>query len=108
LTVGIGAAAYVGTTWRAMAAVRFADVSAPAWAGLAFSAVFALVVGYIAWYYSVQRVGNARTAVYNNLPPLFAAGFAALLLGERIRPAQAGGAAIVLLGVWLTRIGRRA
>lgn len=108
LTVGIGALGYVGLTWRDMAAVRLADVSWPAWGGLAFSAVFALVVGYIAWYYSVQRVGNARTAVYNNLTPIFAAAFAALILGERLRPAQAAGAAVVLLGVGLTRAGRRA
>ncbi len=107
LTVGIGAAAYVGLAWRKMAAVRFATVSLPAWGGLVFSAVFALVVGYIAWYSSVRRVGNARTAVYNNLPPIFAAVFAAMILGERMRPVQAAGAVIVLLGVGLTRVRRR-
>jgi len=108
LTVGIGVLGYVPLAWRDMAAVRFADVSLPAWGGLVFSAVFALVVGYIAWYYSVQRVGNARTAVYNNLTPIFAAAFAAMILGERLRPAQAAGAPAVLLGVGLTRAGRRA
>jgi drug/metabolite transporter (DMT)-like permease len=108
LTVGIGTLAYLPLSGRDMAAVRFTAVSWQAWASLAFSAVFALVFGYIVWYYSVQRVGNARTAVYNNLTPISAAIFAALLLGERLRPAQAAGAAVVLLGVGLTRAGRRA
>ncbi|MDD8026290.1 MAG: DMT family transporter [Acidobacteriota bacterium] len=108
LTVGIGTLAYLPLTWRDMAAVRFADVSWQAWGSLVFSGVFALVVGYIVWYYSVHKVGNARTAVYNNLTPIVAAAFAALVLGETFRPGQAVGAAVVLAGVWLTRAGRRA
>mgnify|MGYP001151956129 CR=1 FL=1 len=105
--VAAGTMVYVPLTWRAMTSVRFRDVSLTAWGSLAFSGVFALVLGYIIWYYSVQRVGNARTAVFNNLTPLVGAVFAALLLGERLKPAQAVGAAVVLLGIWLTRSGRR-
>jgi drug/metabolite transporter (DMT)-like permease len=107
LTVAIGALAYMPMTLPDMVAVDFAVVSWKAWGSLVFSAVFALVLGYIVWYYSVRRIGNARTAVYNNVTPLFTAIFAALLLGERLRPIQAAGAAIVLLGIWLTRSGRR-
>jgi drug/metabolite transporter (DMT)-like permease len=107
LTVAAGTLAYIPLTWRAMTSVRFSAVSWTAWGSLVFSGIFALVLGYIVWYYSVQRVGNARTAAYNNLTPLFGAVFAALILGERLKPAQAAGAAIVLLGIWLTRSGRR-
>ena len=93
LTVAAGTLVYIPLTWRDMTAVRFAAVSWTAWGSLVFSGIFALVLGYIVWYYSVQRVGNARTAVYNNLTPIFGAVFAALILGERLEPAQAAGAA---------------
>lgn len=51
----------------------------------------------------MQRVGNARTAGYNDLNPIFTA----LLLGEKLSPVQAIGAAIILSGVCLTRVGCR-
>jgi drug/metabolite transporter (DMT)-like permease len=107
VTVGFGTLFYVPLTLKDMLAMPSRSVSVNAWASLVFSAVFSLVLGYLIWYYSVQRVGNARTAVYNNVTPLFTALFAAFLLGERLRPLQAVGAAIVLTGVWLTRSGHR-
>lgn len=106
-TMAAGTAVYVPVAWRDMSVVAASGASWKAWGGLAFSSVFALVLGYIIWYYSVQRVGNARTAVYSNITPIVSVLFAALLLGERLNPAQAAGAAVVLLGIWLTRSGRR-
>ncbi len=107
LTVAMGTAFYIPFTVRDMLAVRFAAVSWKAWLSLVMSGLFGLVFGYLIWYYSVQRVGNARTAVYNNLTPIFTALFASLLLGEKLSPIQAVGAAIILGGVFLTRIGYR-
>ena len=107
ITVALGALFYIPTTFKDMLAVPFAAVSWKAWLSLVMSALFGLVIGYLIWYYSVQRVGNARTAVYNNLTPIFTALFAALLLGEKLSPVQALGAAIILGGVYLTRMGYR-
>jgi drug/metabolite transporter (DMT)-like permease len=76
------------------------------WAALLFSAVFAVTVGYTIWYSSVQRVGNARTAVYSNLTPIVAILFAWLTLGDALAPVQLLGAAIVLAGLIVTRRGR--
>ena len=52
-------------------------------------------------------MGSAKTAIYNNLTPIFTALFAAVLLGDRIHSVQAIGAAVILGGVYLTRAGYR-
>jgi len=78
-----------------------------AWAGLAYSAVFAIVIGFVAWYGSVRRVGNSRTAIYGNITPVLTAVSAHFLLGERLSGIQALGAAVILVGVTLTRSGHR-
>jgi drug/metabolite transporter (DMT)-like permease len=107
VTMIFGAAFYLPFTVRDMLALRPADISVKAWLSLGFSAVFGLVLGYLIWYYSVQRVGNARTAAYNNVTPIATALFAAWLLKDPLRPVQAVGAAVILFGVWMTRSGHR-
>lgn len=85
----------LGQSWGA--------VSWPVWAALAFSTVFAVVVGYVVWYASVQAVGGPKTAVYSNLIPIVTLVASWLLLGETLGPLQAVGAAVVLTGVSLAR-----
>jgi drug/metabolite transporter (DMT)-like permease len=51
-------------------------------------------------------VGPSRTVIYMCLTPLVAVIAAALLLGERPRPLQAVGAALIIAGVLLT-VGQR-
>lgn len=78
-----------------------------AWAGLAYSAVFAVVIGFVVWYGSVRRVGSSRTAIYGNITPVLTAVSAHFILGERLSGIQALGAGVILLGVALTRSGGR-
>lgn len=85
--------------WRA--------VSVGAWAALLFSMSLAVVVGYLVWYSSVKRVGNARTAIYSNLTPVIAIIFAWLTLGSTLSALQLVGAGIVIIGLMLTRRGGR-
>jgi drug/metabolite transporter (DMT)-like permease len=77
-----------------------------AWGALVYSAVLSVAVGYLLWYISVQRVGNARTAIYSNLTPVVAILFAWVTLGDRLSPLQLLGGLIVLLGLIVTRRGR--
>jgi drug/metabolite transporter (DMT)-like permease len=77
-----------------------------AWASLFYSAVLSVAVGYVIWYASVQRVGNARTAIYSNLTPVVAILFAWATLGTTLAPVQLLGGAIVLVGLVVTRRGR--
>jgi drug/metabolite transporter (DMT)-like permease len=63
-------------------------------------------VAYILWYRGVQRIGNARTAAYSNLTPIVALGVAWAWLGEALSFLQITGAAVVLGGLTLARLGR--
>ena len=102
-----GTILYLPLAARDMASQRYAGVSVGAWGGLLFSAALAIFAGYIAWFFSLERVGNTKTAIYSTLSPVFGVLFAALFLAERLGPVQAVGALVILIGVYLTRSGDR-
>jgi drug/metabolite transporter (DMT)-like permease len=81
----------------------WAAVAARSWAALAFSTLFAIVIGYVIWYRSVQLVGGTRTAAVANLIPIVTLAASWVLLREPPRAAAVGAAAMVLFGVWLAR-----
>jgi len=107
VTVSLGALFYLPLSARDVLAIPWARISLKAWLFLVLSSLFGFVFGYIFWYYSVKKVGNAKTAIYSNLTPIFTALFAVILLGDRITSIQAAGAAVILTGVYLTRRGYR-
>ena len=65
-----------------------------------------MALGLIIWFNSVKRVGNSQTAVYSNLQPVLAIIFAHAILGDAVGGGLAAGAAMVILGIFLTRKGR--
>jgi len=81
----------------------WATVSWQGWLGLFFSGSMAIALAYIIWNSGVSKVGGARTAVYSNLSPVIAAIFAWLTLGEAITIFMVVGAAMIFLGIYLTR-----
>ncbi|MFH1763209.1 MAG: EamA family transporter [Gemmatimonadota bacterium] len=83
------------------------DQASPlAWFGVAYAGILAIGLAYVLWYRGVQRIGNSRTAAYSNLTPLVALAVAWAWLGEIPRPLQIAGAAVVLGGLSLARLGR--
>jgi drug/metabolite transporter (DMT)-like permease len=62
--------------------------------GLAMSVLPFILIGW-----GEEHISSALASVLNACTPLFAAGFAAALLGERLRPPQLAGVAIGFLGV---------
>ncbi|HEU5322065.1 MAG TPA: DMT family transporter [Methylomirabilota bacterium] len=72
-----------------------------AWAVVLYHAIFG-AVAHLWWYRAVERVGASRAAVFMNVTPVVGVALAWALLGERIGPWQALGAACVLAGVALT------
>jgi drug/metabolite transporter (DMT)-like permease len=81
----------------------WAAVSWQGWLGLFFSGSMAIALGYIIWNSGVSKVGGTRTAVYSNLPPVIAAIFAWLTLGETITAFMVVGAVMIFFGIYLTR-----
>jgi drug/metabolite transporter (DMT)-like permease len=73
------------------------------WLQLVFSALLAICLAYLLWAKGVQRLGAARTALYGNLVPVFAALAGVLFLGERLSAVQVVGAALVIVGIGLAR-----
>lgn len=82
------------------------------WTWQAVAAVIALGVGpgllaNLWWWETVEWLDASRAAIYIYLIPLLTMLFAVLLLGETVGPAQLGGAALLLGGVWLAERSRR-
>lgn len=73
------------------------------WAALLYSAFIAGGYGFVVWYRTIARTTPARTAAYQYLVPVVSLIAAAILLGERLAPAQVLGALIVLSGLVLAR-----
>ncbi len=107
VTMAIGTAVYAPLALLWLEGVALDSVSAGAWAGIVYSALFSLVAAYVIWYTAVQKLGGGHTSMYSNLVPMVAMGIAALVLGEPLTAPKLIGAAAVLAGVALTRLGRR-
>lgn len=78
--------------------------SAMAWVGVVYAGLMAIGVAYVLWNRGVRRIGNSRTAAYQNLVPVVALLTAWLWLGETPKALQIGGAAVVLGGLTLARM----
>lgn len=108
LSMAIGSALYVPVMIPNLLRTDWQRVSTTTWIALIYSAIFALCVAYTIWYIGVREIGSARTSVYSNLVPIVAMLTAVLALGERLTFTRGAGAAAVLVGVALTRVGKTA
>ena len=74
------------------------------WGSLVYSAMMALVFGYSAWYYGVQKIGSTRTSVYSNLTPVAGLIIAMVFLHERLSLLQWIGCAVIFAGLMINRL----
>ena len=107
LSMLLGTILYLPLAAPAFARVAWPAVSALTWIKLVYSSLFAICVAYTIWYAAVREIGSARTSVYSNLLPIVAMVTAYVWLGEPLGADKLAGAAAVLAGVALTRLGRR-
>ncbi len=105
LTLVAGTVFYLPFCIPAFVRQDFGQVTFKAWSILIYSGLFALAFSYVAWYTSVKRIGNSKTAIYGNMTPILTVVFASIFIAERISLWQAIGALIILFGVYLTRSG---
>lgn len=106
LSMAIGTALYVPLVFPHVRTVDWATLGRGTWIALGYSALFALCVAYTIWYAAVREIGSARTSVYSNLVPVVALVAAVTFLHEPLSGRKLAGAAAVLAGVALTRLGR--
>jgi drug/metabolite transporter (DMT)-like permease len=107
-TMVIGGIPYALVVMPQVLRVDWARVSDWTLVSLVLSALFALCLAYLIWYTAIQKIGPARTSMYSNLVPIAAMSVAAVWLGETITGRKLIGATAVLVGVLLTRLGKRA
>lgn len=90
---------WLATSWTALNGIT--------WLAIGFTLIGATILGNLAWNYSVQQLGAARTAAFTYLQPVSGVAFATLLLGERLALPQLIGGAVVICGqVLYSRQGR--
>jgi drug/metabolite transporter (DMT)-like permease len=76
-------------------------IPANVWAALAFLGLLGTVLGFVWYAEGIQKIGATRTAIFNNLVPVFGVLFSVVLLHESINAAVITGGALVVAGVAL-------
>jgi drug/metabolite transporter (DMT)-like permease len=74
---------------------------AGAWLDVGYLVVFATTIGFVLFYWAVQRYGAGMASLMSYLVPVFALVQAFFLLNERVTPLEVAGGAVILLGVRL-------
>lgn len=85
--------------WPAWEAARF---TWQAIAAIVYLGAFGTVIAFVWYYEGVNAIGPARTAVFNNLVPVFGITLGAVLLQEPVLVSMVVGGALVIAGVSLT------
>jgi len=83
-------------------AVAWGALGWEVWASVTYLGAFGTVVAFVWWYEGVKALGPGRTAVFNNLVPVFGVSLAALMLGEQVLASMIAGGLLVATGVTLT------
>jgi drug/metabolite transporter (DMT)-like permease len=78
------------------------DVSVAAWASIVYLGAGGTALAFVWYAEGLQRLGAARTAVFNNLVPVFGVSFGTLLLGEPLLVSMLVGGLVAIAGVTLT------
>jgi drug/metabolite transporter (DMT)-like permease len=82
--------------------VTWSEFGWQVWASIFYLGAFGTAIGFIWYYEGVKSIGASRTAVFNNLVPVFGVLLASILLKEPILISMVVGGALVIAGVTLT------
>lgn len=103
----IGGTLVVLVSAPAIAHQDWGRVSGTSWLILAYAAVGPVYAAYALWNWAIRRRGIARTVGFAFLVPVVGGVMAVLWLHEHVRAEQALGAAVVIAGLVVTRLGSR-
>lgn len=91
-----------------MTTIDWMEISYASYGGVVYSGLLSIGAAYVIWNYGLQTVGTVRTATFQNLVPVMGLIFGVILLNERLSVLQYIGSAIVIAGIVLARIKRKA
>jgi drug/metabolite transporter (DMT)-like permease len=100
-TMVVAALCFTPLSFAEVRAHAWESVSWEAWAGLIYGATVGMVIAMALWGRSIHRLGPQQTMLYIYLEPVSAVVIAAAVLGEVLRPIQAVGALLTIVGVGL-------
>jgi drug/metabolite transporter (DMT)-like permease len=88
------------------AAIELASTAWPAttatgWLGVLYLATFASAGAYALYNFALRELDASTVGALTNIDPIVGLATAWLFLGESLSPIQAGGAAVVIFGMWL-------
>lgn len=75
------------------------QASATSWGAVVFLAVATSILGYVGWYWALDRGGIARIATLQFLQPVSGFALAAIILGEHVTVPIAVGSAAIVAGI---------
>ena len=75
------------------------------WLALLYLALFATLLAFGVQTWAQKILPPVRVALLSSLEPVFAALWAALLIGERLTPRELAGGALIILGVLVGEVG---
>ena len=97
--VVLGAVVLAPLATALLATDGWPDADATAWGAVLFLAVVTSIVGYIGWYWALDRGGIQRIATLQFLQPLSGFALAAIVLGDSVTLPIALGSALILAGI---------
>lgn len=105
--VTVSALIFSITCFKDVMAVNWSQVPPTAWGLVIFSGVFGMCLANIMWSWGVKKVGSTRTAVYNNLPPVFSLIISFFFLGESFGIMQLLGTLVIFVGLYITKLKKK-
>jgi drug/metabolite transporter (DMT)-like permease len=108
LTMLAGTVPLVAWAHADLRAANWTGLGPGPWAGLVFSSVLPLYVGFWIWNWAVTRKGLDHASLYIFVDIVLSGVFAYALLGERFGPRRILGAVVIVGGVYLARSGEAA
>lgn len=79
------------------------NASINSWMAVIYLAVFCSVIGYVIWYYALQKIETSKAAVHLSLIPMFTIILSSILLKEMPTILFIVGAILIICGVDLTQ-----
>ncbi|MEZ4942125.1 MAG: DMT family transporter [Saprospiraceae bacterium] len=85
--------------WHFGRACRWRSLPPEVWVALAYLGLMGTVLGFIWYTEGIRAIGTTRTAIFNNLVPVFGVLLSVLLLKETVSWVVLLGGLLVVLGV---------
>ena len=105
ITMLAGTIPLVAWAEAGLRAVNWMGLGPAVWAGLVFSSVVPLYLGFWIWNWAVAKKGLDHASLYIFVDIVLSGCFAYAFLGERFGPLRLLGAAVIVTGVYLARSG---